>query len=121
MPIFLLEKNSKKLDQINLNDIPTILEEGSNKSTNLGKEHITEPPYVLSSVLTIPVKIARRLQAIQSRFLWGDSEDRRRYHLVRWEEIKKPLKLGGLGLTSLVKLNLVLFREMVLEVFKRRG
>lgn len=30
--------------------------------------------------------------------LWGDDEGNRRYHLVRWNEEKKPLVEGALDL-----------------------
>lgn len=58
------------------------------------------------SVLTIPVKVAKKLETIQCCFLWGDEEGRRRYHLAKWEEMKLPLELGGLGLRSMVEMNL---------------
>lgn len=62
------------------------------------------PTYYLTT-LTIPVSIAKRLETIQCRFLWGDGEDMEKYHLVRWLEIKKPPKMGGLGIRSLVEMN----------------
>lgn len=57
------------------------------------------------SLITIPVSVARKLESIQSKFFWGDSEDHRKYHLVAWNEIKKPVKYGGLGVRSLVEMN----------------
>lgn len=34
-------------------------------------------------VLTILMKVAKRLEAIQRKFLWGDEEGMRKYHLVK--------------------------------------
>lgn len=48
------------------------------------------------SILTIPVSIANKLEKFQCRFLWGDEEGSRKYHLVRWEEVKKPVCERGL-------------------------
>lgn len=56
-------------------------------------------------VLTIPIKVGKKLEFIQCRFLWGEDEDKRRYHLIKWEEVKHPVELGRLGLRSLVDLN----------------
>ncbi|XP_021888529.1 uncharacterized protein LOC110807660 [Carica papaya] len=65
------------------------------------------PIYYLST-LTIPKEIAKKLETIQRNFLWGDDEGHKKYHLVSWEEIKKPVLRGGLGIRSLVYLNMAL-------------
>lgn len=65
------------------------------------------PKYYLST-LTIPVSIAKKLESIQCKLLWGDEEDNRKFHLVKWEEVKKPLKDGSLGIRSIVELNVAL-------------
>lgn len=65
------------------------------------------PIYHLS-LLTIPVSIAKKLEALQCKFLWGDLGDHKRYHLVAWSEAKKSVENGGLGIRSLVELNKVL-------------
>lgn len=49
--------------------------------------------------------VANRLESLQRNFLWRITEDKRMNHLVAREEVKKPLKSGGLGLRSLVKAN----------------
>lgn len=50
------------------------------------------------SLATIPVSMAKKLEGIQGKYLWGYSKEKRRSHLVALEEIKKPLSLSGLGL-----------------------
>lgn len=42
---------------------------------------------------------------IQCRFLWGDVDGRRKFHLVVWKELKKPIALDGLGIRLLVEMN----------------
>lgn len=49
------------------------------------------------SLLTIPMSVARRLETSQCKFLWCDLEKRKKYYLVAWDEIKKPISQGGLG------------------------
>lgn len=51
-------------------------------------------------LISIPVSVAKKLEAIQCRFLWGNVNDRRKFHLVAWKELKKPLAMGGLGILS---------------------
>lgn len=48
-------------------------------------------------LLTIPVSVAKKLEIIQYKFLWGNLEKRRRCHLVAWDKIKKPILHGGMG------------------------
>lgn len=51
------------------------------------------------------MKVAKKLEAMQSRFLWGDEDGARKYRLVKWEDVKKPVIYGGLGIKSLTKMN----------------
>jgi hypothetical protein len=41
-------------------------------------------------------------------FFWAISEDKRKYHFVRWRLICKPNKKGGMGLKDLTRLNISL-------------
>lgn len=42
---------------------------------------------------------------VQSRFIWGDTEQRRKYHAVGWDTISRPQKNEGLGLRRLKEMN----------------
>lgn len=55
--------------------------------------------------MIIPVSVARRLESIQCYFLWGDEEGRRRFHLVRWEDVKRLMNMEGLGIQSFIEMN----------------
>eukprot|EP00268_Persea_americana_P009387 TRINITY_DN13775_c0_g1_i3.p1 TRINITY_DN13775_c0_g1~~TRINITY_DN13775_c0_g1_i3.p1 ORF type:complete len:207 (-),score=26.83 TRINITY_DN13775_c0_g1_i3:75-695(-) len=37
--------------------------------------------------------------------MWNDSIEKKKYHLVRWATVCKPLSQGGLGIRSIVKMN----------------
>lgn len=54
------------------------------------------------------MSVVKKLETIQRRFLWDDSNSIRRYHLVACNEIKKLLYLGGLKLRSLGEMNVAL-------------
>lgn len=62
-------------------------------------------PIYYMSMMTILKSVTKKLKVIQSRFLWGDMGERRRYHLVARSKLKKSLYLGGLGLQSLTEIN----------------
>ncbi|XP_059650347.1 uncharacterized protein LOC132296126 [Cornus florida] len=46
-----------------------------------------------------------RIEQIQRNFLWGGRGEEFKYHLVRWEQVCKPIKLGGLGIRRLIPFN----------------
>lgn len=60
------------------------------------------------SLLAIPTSVAEKLESLQNRFLWGDTVEHKRYHLVAWNELKKWVQCGGLAIRSLVDMNKVL-------------
>lgn len=63
------------------------------------------PIYYLSTI-TILVNAAKMLEAIQNRFLWSDEDEDRKFHVVKWNDIKKPINNhGGLGIRSMIILN----------------
>lgn len=74
----------------------------------LVKSTLSKLPIYYFSLLTIPIKVAKRLETIQNRFLWSDVEDNRKYHVVMWSEVKLPVERGGLGVRSLFEMNLTL-------------
>lgn len=45
------------------------------------------------------------IHRIQRRFIQGDTERKRRYHVVGWDTISRPLKNEGLGLRRLKQMN----------------
>ena len=46
----------------------------------------------------------RRIEKLQRDFLWNDYVDKRKYHLVWWDLVCKPIDQGGLGIDLLRKL-----------------
>jgi hypothetical protein len=45
--------------------------------------------------------ILQAVQHLQRDFIWGDTINGRKFHVVRWELITMPKDLGGLGLRRL--------------------
>ena len=54
------------------------------------------PIYFLSCFHCLKT-VLRRIERIQRDFLWNDSIEKKKYHLVEWENVCKPLSQGGLG------------------------
>ena len=55
-------------------------------------------PIYYVSLFKMPVKVAKELDKIQSRFLWGDGDSKRKLHMVGWDQITKSMDQGGLGI-----------------------
>lgn len=65
------------------------------------KSTLSNLPIYFMSILTIPASITRKLEKSQYQFLWGCEKGRRKYHLVKWSELKRPFSKGSLGLKSI--------------------
>ncbi|RZC85287.1 hypothetical protein C5167_041467 [Papaver somniferum] len=64
------------------------------------------------SVFLAPVAVIKSLEKIMRKFIW-DSGGTKQIHLVNWEELCKPLKLGGLGIKSIRMMNKSLLEKWV--------
>lgn len=53
------------------------------------KSVMTNLPIYYLSLFKIPVGMAKEIEKIQSAFLWGRSDLRRKVHMVKWEVITK--------------------------------
>ena len=69
------------------------------------KSTLSNLPIYFMSLFVIPRKVRLKLEKIQREFLWGDLEERRKIHLVRWADICKDKRHGVLGLRHLKDFN----------------
>ena len=63
------------------------------------------PDLLRLSLFHLSSSAANRLHAIEQKFLWGSFGSDFKYHLVRWNIVKQPLYLGGLGTRDLMLFN----------------
>ncbi|GKV27995.1 hypothetical protein SLEP1_g37098 [Rubroshorea leprosula] len=57
------------------------------------------PNYYMQGIYLLEA-VHKELDYLSRQFIWGTSRERRRPHLVSWERITQPKKVGGLGLRS---------------------
>ncbi|XP_059630150.1 uncharacterized protein LOC132273143 [Cornus florida] len=62
------------------------------------------PTYFIS-LFQIPSSVAERIERLQHNFLWGGKGEEFKFHLVRWKQVCRPIRNGGLGLRRLVLFN----------------
>ncbi|XP_058774436.1 uncharacterized protein LOC131648722 [Vicia villosa] len=75
------------------------------------------PIFTLSFYLA-PRKVIREINKIQSNFLWGGIEERRRIYWVCWNDVCRPVDKGGLGLRRMEDFNMTLllkWKRRILE------
>lgn len=61
---------------------------------------VSMPNYFLS-LFTIPSLVANKMEALFRNFLWNDSAEHHKYHLVDWKSCCKPMEYWGLGIRKL--------------------
>jgi hypothetical protein len=58
------------------------------------------------SMYLLPKNVHKRIDRTRKRFFWQGEGVKKKYHIVKWLKIYKPLKKGGLGIHDLRKMNL---------------
>ncbi|XP_028113957.1 uncharacterized protein LOC114312000 [Camellia sinensis] len=72
------------------------------------KSVLASLPIFYLSIFKMPEMVAKKMESIQSAFLWGGSDLRRKVHLVKWEDVSKSKNLGGLGVKRIRIMNVCL-------------
>jgi hypothetical protein len=71
----------------------------------LAKSVIEAVPIYPMMSSKIPKSCLDEIQMMQRQFIWGDMEQKRRFHAVGWDKISVPKWLRGLGLRKLDVMN----------------
>jgi hypothetical protein len=71
------------------------------RRTILIKSVISVIPLYYMSIFCIPKTVARKITAMQSRFLWGVSVDNRKIHQLAWDTVAKEKDRGSLGVRNI--------------------
>lgn len=65
-----------------------------------------------------PSSVAKRIEYIKSHFLSNDANEKRRYHLVSWKMICKPLWFGRIGIQDIKEVHSGLPGEWLWQIGK---
>ncbi|KAG2719696.1 hypothetical protein I3760_02G002200, partial [Carya illinoinensis] len=76
--------------------------------TTLIKSTLSNLPTYFLSLFPIPASVAVRIEKLQRDFLWGGLGEEFKFHLVKWEQVCRPISGGGLGVRNLKMFNRVL-------------
>ncbi|XP_059623077.1 uncharacterized protein LOC132266242 [Cornus florida] len=69
------------------------------------KSTLSSLPTYFLSLFQIPTGVASSIERLQRNFLWGGLQGEFKYHLVRWEQVCRPIQAEGLGIRRLVPFN----------------
>lgn len=58
-------------------------------------------PTYLMSLFPIPGSVEKKLNSMRSKFLWEGNSEKKKVHLVKWQEVIKDREVGGLGVKNL--------------------
>ena len=72
------------------------------------KSVLSSLPVYYMSLFKIPEGVLRKLESIQASFLWGDTDLKRKVHLVNWGCVTLKKEQGGVGIRRLREMNVSL-------------
>ena len=62
--------------------------------------------------VALPIHDCNKLDKSNRDFLWGSMSEKKRMHLVGWNEIVKPKEEGGLGIQAARAKNITLLSKL---------
>ncbi|PNX97917.1 ribonuclease H [Trifolium pratense] len=83
----------------------------------LAKSVLEAIPIYPMMTTRIPKTCLSDIQRIQRSFIWGDTENGRKFHAVSWERVTTPKWMGGLGLRNLEYMNLACLIKLGWKIF----
>ncbi|CAA0842636.1 Unknown protein [Striga hermonthica] len=82
--------------------------------TTLARSVLSTIPVYFMQIAWFPEKTCQQIDSIIKRFIWKD-RDGRGLHLVKWQTVATPRRLGGLGLRQTRQMNIAMLGKKVSE------
>jgi hypothetical protein len=64
----------------------------------------------------LPKNIHQKMDAIRANFFWQGAEDKKKYHMARWEMLTRPKDQGGLGIIDTRMMNECLLVKWIWKI-----
>ncbi|KAK9911967.1 hypothetical protein M0R45_035844 [Rubus argutus] len=75
------------------------------------------PNYAMQTV-RLPMSICNDLDKLNRNFLWGDTENKKKIHLVNWDTVCLPKTLGGFGIKKSSDMNQAMLAKAGWRLFQ---
>lgn len=73
------------------------------------------PTYMMGMYL-LPETSHHKMDSIRSRFFWEGLENKRKYHMIKWEALCRPKGFGGLGFINSKVMNVALLGKWIYKL-----
>ena len=73
------------------------------------------------SLVPLPATILQKLRSIMFNFLWGSSDNNRKYHLASWSDLSWSKEFGGSGIKNLLWFNISLRLKNLWRILHSNG
>ncbi|WVZ51089.1 hypothetical protein U9M48_002268, partial [Paspalum notatum var. saurae] len=78
-------------------------------------------PMFMLSFFAIPKGVLKKLEYFRSRFFWQNDQHKKKYHLIKWDQIRQPKEQGGLGIIDLEVQNKCLLSKWLFKLANEDG
>ncbi|WVZ88220.1 hypothetical protein U9M48_034764 [Paspalum notatum var. saurae] len=104
---------------------------GSNSGLVGGKENyfrlvlinsvLSSLPMFMLSFFAIPKGVLKKLEYFRKRFFWQNDQHKKKYHLIKWDQIRQPKEQGSLGIIDLEIQNKCLLSKWRFKLANEEG
>jgi hypothetical protein len=83
----------------------------------LMESSLSSPPMYTMGIYLLPEEVHHKIDSARVGLCW-DSGQRKKYYMVKWEELVRPKELGGLGFTETRPMNMSMLSKWIFKLEK---